>query len=90
MIIELLLSALYNIFKLLTTPIAIPSLPTEIDTYINDFIVLLGDGFELLGVFFPLSYFGILLGIIIAIDVGINVYYFVLWVLKKIPMANIN
>lgn len=90
MIIELLLSALYNLFSLLTTPINIPTLPTSIQNVLDMALGYISAGVGILANYTHIEYLLTLFGIIILIDVGLAVYKFVMWVIRKIPMINIS
>ncbi len=90
MIVEALMNLLLNVFSLLTSPINIPKMPDEVATYLSSFLEYLETGLQILAVYTPLEYLLVLFGIIIAIDVGLAVYHFVMWVLKKIPMLGIK
>ena len=90
MIIETLLDVLYTIFDFLTTPINIPALPTDVFGYFDTAMSYLQSGYKLLNNWLPITYFVVLYGIILAVDGGIKVYHFVMWVLKKIPMLGIQ
>lgn len=89
MIIQLLLTLIYNIFNLLLV-IEIPSLPDAVQTYINSLFDYLVAGASILANYTPLGYLLTLFGIIVAIDIGINVYKFIMWILKKIPMIGVS
>lgn len=90
MIIELLLNALYGVFSVLTLPINIPDFPTEALTYIEQFFSYLESGASILANFTPFSYLMILFSVLISVDVGIMLYHFVMWIIKKIPMAGMS
>lgn len=90
MIIELLLDMLYGIFSLLTTPINIPQLPETVHTYLTQFFDYLEMGAGILANYSHFSYLMTLFGIIIAVDIGIKLYHFVMWILRKIPMLGIS
>lgn len=90
MIIELLLEALYNVFSLLTMAIDIPPMPDEAMTYVTQFFDYLTMGAGILANYSPFSYLMVLLGVIIAVDVGILLYHFVMWIIRKIPMAGMS
>lgn len=90
MIIELLLDMLYNIFNLLTTLINIPSLPDEVNTYLADFTGYIQGGYTILSAYAPMDYLMTLFFLILAVDAGIKIYQFVMWVLKKIPVLGIQ
>lgn len=90
MIIELLLEALYGVFSILTAPINIPPMPEEALTYVDQFFSYLTMGAGILANYTPFSYIMILLGVILAVDAGIMLYHFVMWIIKKIPMAGMS
>lgn len=90
MIIEALMNLLLKLFGLLTSAINIPSLPDSVSTFMADALSYIKTGLQLLAVYTNLEYLLILFGLIIAIDIGIAVYHFVMWVLKKIPMLGIS
>lgn len=90
MIIELLLDMLYGIFSLLTAPISIPQLPNTVQTYLTQFFDYLEMGAGILANYTHFGYIMSLFGIIIAVDIGIKLYHFVMWILKKIPMLSIS
>lgn len=90
MIIKLLLDALYAVFSVLTLPINIPDLPAEAMNYINQFFDYLVMGAGILANYTPFTYLMILFGVVLAVDVGIMLYHFVMWVIRKIPMAGMS
>lgn len=90
MIIELFLELIFKIFSLLTSVINIPQLPSSVDGYLSGAFQYIDTGIRFLGNFLPLEYFSVLFGIIIAIDVGVAVYHFVMWIIRKIPMAGMS
>lgn len=89
MIIELLLDALYGIMSTLMV-IEIPSLPTEVQGYIDTAFDYIVAGAGIVANYTPLDYLMILFGLLLAIDAGIMVYHFVMWIIKKIPMAGMS
>lgn len=90
MIIELLLNALYNIFKVLTLPINIPQMPEQANQYIQQFFDYIEMGAGILANYTPLGYLLTLFGVVIAVDIGIKLYHFVMWILRKIPMLGMS
>lgn len=90
MIIQMLLDALYNIFNFLTQPISIPPMPEEALSYIDTFFSYLTMGAGILANYTPLTYLIVLFAVILAADVGILLYHFVMWVIRKIPLAGIS
>lgn len=47
-------------------------------------------GAGILANYTPLGYFMILFGVILAIDAGLVIYHFVMWIIRKIPMVGIS
>lgn len=90
MIIEALMNILLKVFSVLTSAINIPSLPESVSTFMSDALSYILTGLQILAVYTNLEYLLILFGLIILIDVGIAVYHFVMWVLRKIPMLGIS
>lgn len=90
MIVKMLLDLLYSVFSLLTSPISIPPMPEQAMSYINDFFSYLTMGAGILANYTPFAYLMILLGVIISVDIGIMLYHFVMWIIKKIPMAGVS
>lgn len=90
MIIKALLELLYKVFSTLTSAISIPQLPEEVAGFLEEFIGYLVTGMQILAVFTHFEYLLLLIGIVVAIDVGMLIYHFVMWVIKKIPMLGIE
>lgn len=90
MIIEGLLNVLYNVFSALTSAINIPQIPEDIYSYIDTAVRYIGTGLKIVAVYTPLQYMLTLFGIVIAIEVGLKIYHFVMWVIKKIPMLGVS
>lgn len=90
MIIKLLLDVVYTVFSVLTLPIDIPDLPTEVNTYISTAIEYIGVGIGIISNYTHLSYLLTLFGVVMAIDVGLWLYKLVMYLVKKVPMLNIN
>ncbi len=90
MIIESLLNLLYNLFRLLTVAINIPEMPVDVFDVIESVFSYIQAGIGILANYVNLDIVFIMLGIVIAVDIGVNLYHFVMWVIKKIPMLNIK
>lgn len=90
MIIKLFLDAMYQVFSALVSVISIPSMPAEVEGYVSQFFGYLTAGAGILANYTPFSYLMILLGVIIAVDVGIMIFHFVMWIIRKIPMAGMS
>lgn len=90
MIVEALMNLLLKIFTTLTSAIEIPALPASVSESMAEALGYIQTGVQILGCYTHLPYLLALFGIIIGIDVGIAVYHFVMWVLRKIPMLGIS
>lgn len=90
MIIKTLLDLVYGLFSLLTVAIRIPSMPDGVMQAIDGYMGYIRSGIGILANFCNLGYVLVLFGVIVAVDIGVLVYKFVLWILKKIPMIGIE
>lgn len=90
MLIEALINLLYSVFSLLTAVINIPSLPETVMESMDTFFGYVQAGVGILAAYSHIGYLLVLFGIIIAVDIGILVYKFVMWVIKKIPFLGIE
>ena len=90
MIIKGLLDLFYQFVSLLTKPIAIPQLSEDIISTFNTFTEYLVNGVHILANYTHIQYLMALLGIIIAVDIGVALYEFVIFILKKIPFIGIS
>ena len=90
MIIYLIMQVLFMAFSILTTPIDIPSLPDGVTTIVEGYFYYLQQGFTILAVYVDLNYLFTLFGLILLVDVGLLLYKFVMWILRKIPLLGIN
>lgn len=90
MIIKLLIDLIYTVISVLTLPINIPDLPSEVSTYIATAVEYIGTGLGILNNYTHLSYLLTLFGVVLAVDVGLALYKLVMFIIKKIPMLNIS
>lgn len=89
MIIQGLMDLIYNILNLLMV-FEIPKLPAQATEYITTFFSYLTMGAQILANYTPFTYLMVLFGLLLAVDAGIMVYHFIMWVLRKIPLAGIS
>lgn len=89
MIIEALMELLRKVFDTLS-PINIPKLPEEVHGYIADAFEYIEAGAGVLANYTPLPYLMTLFTLLLAVDAGIVIYHFVMWVIRKIPMAGMS
>lgn len=90
MIIKALLDLLYGVFAVLTLPINIPALPDGAIAAITNVTQYIVTGVAILGTYVDISYLWTLFMLVISIDIGIGVYRFVMYILRKIPFFGIK
>lgn len=90
MIIESVLNVIYNLFELLTSPIDLPNLPASVGDFMADALTYISMGAGILANYTHFSYLVTLLGLVLAVEVGIMLYNFVMYILHKIPFVNIK
>lgn len=79
-----------SLFNNLTSGINLPDFPPDVDYYMQEAFDLMQEGVYILNNIMDMQYFLTISFIMIGIDVGIRVYHFIMWVIKKIPMLNIS
>lgn len=90
MIIKALLDLLYGVFALLTVPINIPDLPAEVIQSVTSVSQYIVTGMAIIGAYVDINYLWTLFLLLIGIDIGIGVYKFVMYILRKIPFFGIK
>lgn len=89
MIIELLLNLIYKLLDILLI-FEIPQLPHQVTGALMEIFGYLESGASLLANYVPLPFIFTMFGVILAVDVGLNIYHFVMWIIKKIPMLGVK
>lgn len=89
MIISLLLDLVYTIMDIQLF-FDIPELPRKAEAMIENVYYYMVDGAAILANFCNLNYLITLLGIVLVVDVAINIYKFVMWIIKKIPFLGME
>ena len=90
MILEGLLSVIQTLLEALLAPIHIPDLPATVENVISQAMTYLLDGLGIFAAFTHYQFLMALLAIVVIIEAAMLVYKFVLWILKKIPVAGIE
>lgn len=90
MIIEGLLNILSWLLGLLLAPIDIPDLPQGVHTAIAWAMDHLLAGLGIFAAFTHFSFLMTLFGIVVVIESAMLLYKFIMWILKKIPVAGIE
>lgn len=89
MIIEALLNGIYNILNSVLSNLNIPSMPSEMDTALSEYLGYFYYAKNLIGLFLPINltpYFTIFFAIF-GFKYG---YPVIMWILRKIPMLGIE
>lgn len=89
----MIITALLNVIHFILDKVlilSIPQLPSEAMTYVNTLFDYLVGATGIVANYTPLGYLLVLFGVLLAVDVGIMLYHFVMWVLRKIPMLGIE
>lgn len=67
-------------------PFNIPSFPNDISSYLTTFQGYITEAIGFVKFFLPWSYVVTLLRILLAIIIALELYKFLMWILRKIPM----
>lgn len=91
MIIEALFNAIFKIFTTFLSPINIPDLPEDMKEQITSFVdTLITSAAPMIDLVMPYNIVKVLVPIVIVIELAVEVYKLVMWIITKIPMANIQ
>lgn len=91
MIIEALLNVIIGLFTSLLSFVNIPKIPEDTINSVNNTLnSIIEYASPLIDLIIPYNIAKGLLIIVIAIEIAIPVYHFVMWILKKIPMLSIK
>lgn len=91
MIIESICNLFIKFFTGLLKFINIPQIPADVLSQVNSTIdTIIERGAELLDLFIPFNIAKVLLLIVLSIEAGVEIYHFVMWVIRKIPMAGMS
>lgn len=91
----MILEAILNLVKILLQFVFallpdIPNFDVELLSSLTDYINLIFDNLGLLGFFFPISTFKIIIPLLIVVINFEHIYHFALWILKKIPILDVK
>lgn len=89
MIIETIMTCIKNVLNILLV-LEIPNLPAQVFDYVNTLFDYMVAGASILANYTPLSYLLVLFGVLLAVDTGLMLYKFVMWIIRKIPVASIS
>ena len=86
MITSAFLSLVYGFINILTLPINLPNFSDAILDILEEIVGYMQAGVGIIANYTDFGYLLSLFGIVLAIDIGIKIYKFVMWVLRKIPV----
>lgn len=91
MIIEALFNMIFKLFTSFLSPINIPDLPDDMKQQITSFVdTLITSAAPMIDLVMPYNVVKVLVPIVIVIELAVEVYKLVMWIITKIPMANIQ
>lgn len=90
MIIEALCDFVFWIVNFLFSWLEVPNLPDGVEGYLEQFFNYLEVGAGIFANYVPFEYLMTLFGCIVAIDIAIYLYHFIMWILEKIPVLDID
>lgn len=90
MIVNALIDLLYGLIDWITSGLNIPELPPEVMTVAAQVTQYLVAGLKILANYTHLDYLLVLFGVVVAVDAGMLVYKFIMWIIRKIPMLGIS
>ena len=90
MIVNALIDMLYGLIDWLTSGLNIPALPPEVMQVASQVTQYLVMGLKFIANYTHLDYLLVLFGIVAAVDAGLLVYKFVMWIVRKIPMLGMS
>lgn len=88
MIVEGLFYAILKILSALMSVINLPIMPEGVRNILVTFTGYLATGISLLANYVDIEYLLSLFVIVMAVDGGILVYKFIMWIIRKIPVSS--
>lgn len=90
MLIDGLIDLVFGLVNMIMSAFNIPSLPPELMSVIDGFAQYIQMGIAILSNYCHMGYLLALFGVVVAVDVAILGYRFIMWILRKIPMLGIS
>lgn len=87
MIIKGILDIIFGLLKVLFGWIDLPDMPEAITNVIDQVIGYIKDGLPVIWVFFDKDVVSVVLVLVLAIVNFDKLYYFIMWLLKKLPIG---
>ncbi|HIU35727.1 MAG TPA: hypothetical protein IAC53_03865 [Candidatus Fimenecus excrementigallinarum] len=91
MIIEAICDQFIKVFTTLLSFVSIPQVPEDVLSSVNSTMdEIIERGSQLIDLFIPYDIAKVLLLIVIVIELVVHIYHFIMWVIRKIPMAGMS
>lgn len=91
MILEAICNLFIKFFTTLLSFVSIPQIPDDVLSSVTSTIdTIIEKGSQLIDLFIPYDIVKVLLLVVIVIEIVIAVYHFIMWVIRKIPMAGMS
>lgn len=90
MVIFIIIGAFIALVVAYILAISFPALATQIPTYIDAIIYYISCGLDIVWIFIPKTITVVIMTLSVSVQIAVWTYHFVLWILKKIPVAGIE
>lgn len=90
MVIIILIGVFLAIFVAVVLVIQFPQLLDVIPTYLDALIFYIGQAMDIVWLFVPRALTVPLMALAVSVEVLVLLYKFVMWIIRKIPMAGIH
>lgn len=90
MVIVILIGVFIALIVSFVLAIVFPDLASVVSTYLDALIYYIGQGMDIVWLFVPKTITIVLMSLAISVEVIYLGYLLVMWILKKIPVANIK
>jgi len=88
MIVEGLFYTILTILSALMSVINLPVMPEGVRNILTTFVGYLATGIALVANYIDIEYLLVLFGVVMAVDGGVLIYKFVMWIIRKIPVSS--
>lgn len=89
MIIELMLQLIYIVLNNVLSLINVPSMPDDYSMMLSEFLKILDSGANFFSLVFPINITPFFVIVIVLVSVE-KVVPFIVWIIRKIPLAGIS
>lgn len=90
MIPKYCIEAIIDLFDLLLGTVSALPLPNTITEYLGTGVSYIVSGMRWVACYIDVGYIMSLLAVVIAVDAGLYLYKFGMWIIKKIPFLGVN